>query len=195
MVRVRIHPPVYVVKALANLYVMIYALLSARDKESIEGKHVMEKSILFRLLTQKVDEIVNNKQDRDESLKAICKLLKDNVSCYDWVGFYIVDKKRQNELLLGPFEGQPTEHVRIPFGKGICGQAAELRKTFIVQDVSRETNYLSCNPNVRSEIVSPIFRKGEVVGELDIDSHAHSPFTDEDEAFLKKIGEMVSKLF
>lgn len=155
----------------------------------------MEKSALFKLLTQKVDEIVNSKQDRDESLKAICRLLKDNVSYYDWVGFYIADKKRQNELLLGPFEGQPTEHVRIPFGKGICGQAAELRKTLIVQDVSRETNYLSCNPNVRSEIVSPIFRKGEVVGELDIDSHAHSQFTGEDEAFLKKIGEMVSKLF
>ena len=155
---------------------------------------MMEKSALFRSLTEKADEIVKSKQDKDEKLKDICKLLKDNVSYYDWVGFYTVNPRRQNELLLGPFEGQPTEHVRISFGKGICGQAAELGKTFIAQDVSREANYLSCNPNVRSEIVSPIFKKGELVGELDIDSHTYSPFTDEDEAFLKRIGQKVSKL-
>jgi GAF domain-containing protein len=154
---------------------------------------MMEKSVLFRSLTKKAEEIVKSKQDKDKKLKDICKLLKDNVSYYDWVGFYIVNTKRQNDLSLGPFEGQPTEHVRIPFGKGICGQAAKLRKTFIAQDVSREANYLSCNPNVRSEIVSPIFKKGEITGELDIDSNVHSPFTDEDEAFLKRIGEIVSK--
>ena len=154
----------------------------------------MEKSVLFRSLAKKADEIVKSERDKDGKLKEICKLLKNNISYYDWVGFYVVNPKRQNELLLGPFEGQPTEHVRIPFGKGICGQAADLRKTFIAQDVSRETNYLSCNPNVRSEIVLPIFKKGEIIGELDIDSHVRSPFTDEDEAFLKRIGEIVSIL-
>jgi GAF domain-containing protein len=116
------------------------------------------------------------------------------VSYYSWVGFYVVDKDRKNELVLGPFEGEPTEHTRIPFGRGICGQAAALRETFLVQDVSKETNYLSCSANVKSEIVIPIFKKGKVVGELDIDSHVLSPFTKEDEAFLKKISEIVSKI-
>jgi len=116
------------------------------------------------------------------------------VSYYSWVGFYVVDKDRKNELVLGPFEGEPTEHIRIPFGRGICGQAAAVRETFLVQDVSKETNYLSCSANVKSEIVIPIFKKGKVVGELDIDSHVLSPFTKEDEAFLKKISEMVSKI-
>jgi len=162
--------------------------------ESIEGNCVMEKSVLFRSLAKKADEIMKSEHRKDGKLKEICKLLKDNVSYYDWVGFYVVNPKKRNELLLGPFEGQPTEHVRIPFGRGICGQAADLEKTFIVQDVSRETNYLSCNPNVRSEIVSPIFKKGEIVGELDIDSHVRCPFTDEDEVFLKRIGEIVSVL-
>jgi len=153
-----------------------------------------EKREMSNFLTEKVREIVNSKLDRDGKLKAICRLLKDNVSHYDWVGLYLVDKKRQGELLLGPFEGEPTEHVRIPFGRGICGQAAELKKTFIVQDVSKELNYLSCSPKVKSEIVVPIFKNGEIVGELDIDSHTLSPFTDEDKAFLKKICKMVSKL-
>lgn len=153
-----------------------------------------EKRELLNSLTEKVREIVNSELDRDGKLKAICKLLRDNVSNYDWVGLYLVGKKRQNELLLGPFEGEPTKHVRIPFGRGICGQAAELKKTFIVQDVSKQTNYLSCSPKVKSEIVVPIFKNGEIVGELDIDSHTLSPFTNEDKGFLEKICEILSKL-
>jgi len=154
----------------------------------------MKKDVLFSSLTTRVDEIAGSNRERDEKLKDICKLLRDNISYYDWVGFYIVNPKRKDELILGPFEGEPTEHVKIPFGKGMCGQAAALQKTVIAQDVLRETNYLSCNPNVKSEIVSPIFKKGQIAGELDIDSHSVSPFTDEDEVFLKRIGETVSRL-
>ena len=155
---------------------------------------MMDRNELFGFLTKNASELLESKLNRNDALKAICKLLKNSVSYYDWVGFYIVDKKRPKELLLGPFEGEPTEHVRIPFGKGICGQAAELRKTFIVQNVSEETDYLSCSAHVKSEIVIPILKREKIVGELDIDSHTLSPFTAEDEAFLKKIGEMVSKL-
>jgi GAF domain-containing protein len=153
-----------------------------------------DKGVLLDFLTERIDEVVRSKEDKNVRLKAVCRLLKENVLHYNWVGFYIVDKKRQDELVLGPFEGEPTQHVRIAFGKGICGQAAKLRKTFLVQDVSKETNYLSCSTNVKSEIVIPIFRDGEIVGELDIDSHSLSPFMKEDTIFLKKIGEMVSEL-
>jgi GAF domain-containing protein len=97
--------------------------------------------------------------------------------------------------VLVSFEGESTEHVRIPFGKGICGQAALLRKTLIVQDVSKEPNYLSCSPKVKSEIVVPIFRNKEIVGELDIDSHIVSAFTLDDQALLEDIAEIVSGLF
>jgi GAF domain-containing protein len=153
-----------------------------------------DKSEMFRFLVRKIRGVLKSSVDRDEKLKTVCKLLKDDVPYYNWVGFYIVDNRRKNELVLGSFEGEPTEHSRIPFGRGICGQAAELRKTFLVQDVSKETNYLSCSVNVKSEIVVPIFKKGEVVGELDVDSHSLSPFNREDETFLKKIGEMASKI-
>jgi len=148
----------------------------------------------LNVLTEKIREIGKGDLDKDEKLKTICKLLRDNVSHYDWVGFYLVDKTRQNELILGPFEGEPTEHVRIQFGKGICGQAAQLKRAFVVQDVSKETNYLSCSLNVKSEIVMPIFKNGKIVGELDIDSHTLSAFTDEDEVFLGNICEIVSRV-
>jgi L-methionine (R)-S-oxide reductase len=146
------------------------------------------------LLTQKVKEIVGGNLEGKDKLKTICRLLKDNVSYIDWIGFYLVDKEKPRELVLGPFEGEPTEHVRIPFGKGICGRAASLKKTFTVQDVSRETNYLSCSSEVKSEIVIPIFKNRRLVGELDIDSHTASPFTAEDETFLTTIAQMVSEL-
>jgi GAF domain-containing protein len=153
-----------------------------------------DKSEMFRFLLRKARGVLKSSLDRDKKLKTVCKLLKDSVPYYNWVGFYIVDDRRKNELVLGPFEGEPTEHTRIPFGRGICGQAAELRQTFLVQDVSKETNYLSCSVNVKSEIVVPIFKKGEVVGELDVDSHSLSPFSREDSTFLKKIAEMASKI-
>ncbi|TET18836.1 GAF domain-containing protein [Candidatus Bathyarchaeota archaeon] len=153
-----------------------------------------KKAESLDFLTEKIREIAKGEFDKNAKLEAICKLLKDNVSHYDWAGFYLVDKTRQKELILGPFEGEPTEHVRIQFGRGICGQAAQLKRTFVVQDVSKETNYLSCSLNVKSEIVMPIFKNGKIVGELDIDSHTLSAFTHEDEVFLRKICKIVSRL-
>ena len=127
-----------------------------------KGVCMADKNEPFRFLVRKIGEVLKSNVERDEKLKMVCILLKENVAYYNWVGFYVVDSRRRNELILGPFEGKPTEHTRIPFGRGICGQAAELRKTFLIQDVSKETNYLSCNLNVKSEIVIPIFKKGEV---------------------------------
>lgn len=148
----------------------------------------------FEFLTKRIDEALKGEENRDAKLRTVCRLLKDNVPYYNWVGFYTVDEKRRNELVLGPFEGERTEHTRIAFGKGICGQAARTGRTFLVQDVSKEKNYLSCSTNVKSEIVVPIFKNKKVIGELDIDSHLLSPFTNQDEAFLKRISEMVSRI-
>jgi L-methionine (R)-S-oxide reductase len=121
-------------------------------------------------------------------------LLKNNVSYYNWVGLYVIDKKKSTELVLVSFEGEPTEHVRIPFGKGVCGQVALSRKILVVQDITKEANYISCSSKVKSEIVIPIFRNEELIAELDIDSHIASPFTLDDEKFLTEIAEMLSGL-
>lgn len=146
-----------------------------------------EKSNLFSGLINKINKVTREHEDADEVLQKVCDILKREVSYYDWVGFYLTDPNAERELILGPYSGAPTEHVRIGFGQGICGQAAETRKTLIVPDVAAETNYLSCSPTVKSEIVLPILRQGEVLGELDIDSHTIDPFTDEDRGFLLKV--------
>ncbi|MFZ5916199.1 MAG: GAF domain-containing protein [Chloroflexota bacterium] len=149
--------------------------------------------VLWSELEKEVRAIIAGPLMARAKLQAVCRLLRDRVSYYDWVGFYLVDGDGR-ELVLGPFEGQPTEHVRISFGSGICGQAAETEQIFVVQDVAGESNYLSCSPHVRSEIVLPIFREGRVVGELDIDSHTLAPFTPQDEAFLERVCELVAPL-
>ena len=131
----------------------------------------------------------------NDKLKKICELLKENIPYYDWVGFYFVNKSKRDELILGPFVGEQTEHVRISFGQGICGQVAEQRKTFIIQDVTKETNYLSCSLKVKSEIVVPIFKNRKIIGEIDIDSHSVSPFTNDDKIFLEDVSIVVADLF
>lgn len=130
----------------------------------------------------------------DSALLKVCQILKEGVEHYDWVGFYMVDPEKEGELVLGPYIGERTEHVCIPFGRGICGQAALRKETFVVDDVSKESNYLSCSPYVRSEVVVPIFSNdGAVVGELDIDSHTPAAFSHEDQVFLEKVAEIVSR--
>ena len=144
-------------------------------------------------LLEAVRDIAAAASGRREKLEGICQLLADRVSHYHWVGFYIADDEKQ-ELTLGPFVGAPTEHVRIDYGSGICGRAAETGRTLVVDDVSRESNYLSCSPKVRSEIVIPIFRSGKIVGELDIDSHEVASFTGEDRKFLEQVCLAVSDI-
>lgn len=146
-------------------------------------------------IIQKTEEIVNRSVSRDEKLFAICELLDDEVDVFDWTGFYMVDPESERELVLGPFVGESTEHTRIPFGKGICGQAAETQETFVVQDVSKEENYLACSVHVEAEIVVPIIKDGEIVGELDIDSHTRNSITREHREMLEDICDIVAELF
>ena len=136
--------------------------------------------------------IIENIEDNDKKLQEICEYLKNEIDHYDWVGFYFKNEIK-NELKLAQFAGKPTEHVIIPFGKGICGQVALSNQNFVVQDVTEQDNYISCGIDVRSEIVVPIFKNGINVGQIDIDSHQKNPFTKEDEQLLEYICKQVSK--
>jgi GAF domain-containing protein len=126
-------------------------------------------------------------------LQQICDYLKSAVSYYDWVGFYFTNGDKK-ELVLKQFAGKPTEHIIIPFGKGICGQVALSNQNFVVQDVTEQDNYISCGFDVMSEIVIPIFKNGKNIGQIDIDSHRTSPFGKQDEELLEFVCEQVATL-
>lgn len=127
-------------------------------------------------------------------LNDVCTLLQSEGPAYNWVGFYWMDNAK-NELFLGPFAGAPTDHVRIPFGVGICGQVAVSGTTLRVDDVSKSNNYLACSMETRSELVVPIAVEGAVVGQLDIDSHTLNAFSDDDEHFCTLLCAMVATVW
>ena len=149
----------------------------------------------FEELKPKVNDIVTNtKTIRDEKLRKICHLLNENIDYYDWVGFYFRNGDKE-ELVLGPYVGEPTDHTVIPFGKGICGQVAVSNKNFVVPDVAAQDNYIACSMSVKSEIVVPLFVDGENIGQIDIDSEVLDAFTEADERFLEYVNVEVAKLF
>lgn len=128
--------------------------------------------------------ISSNTSSVDERLYNICELLENHVDYYNWVGFYFKNGDK-DELKLGPYVGEPTDHTIIPFGKGICGQVAVSNQNFVVPDVSAQDNYIACSITVKAEIVIPIFVNGENIGQIDIDSNTPDPFTEADERFLE----------
>lgn len=145
-------------------------------------------------LKPKVTEIVSNASETVENrLLQICEFLESRIDYYNWVGFYFKNGDK-NELKLGPYVGEPTDHTIIPFGKGICGQVAVSNENFVVPDVAVQDNYIACSITVKAEIVVPIFVNGENIGQIDIDSNTPNPFTEADERFLEFVCEKVSKI-
>lgn len=142
-------------------------------------------------LKHKIDEICDNAEDTNQLLNTLCKLLKEEIDVYDWVGFYFKNGDKR-ELKLKAFAGLPTDHEIIPFGKGICGQVAESNQNFVVADVNGQDNYISCNINVKSEIVIPLFFEGENIGQIDIDSNTVNAFSEADENLLTYVNEKVA---
>lgn len=127
-----------------------------------------------------------------ESLqKQIVGTIAERLPTYNWTGFYMLDPHDPAMLVLGPFVGAPTPHVRIPISQGICGAAVESGETVVVDDVNSDPRYLSCSISTKSEIVVPIYAFGRVLGEIDIDSHQPAAFADQDRTFLEEIARIV----
>lgn len=129
----------------------------------------------------------------NDKLQKICQLLDQEISYFNWTGFYFKNGDKE-ELILGPYVGAETDHTIIPFGKGICGQVAVSNETFVVPDVHDQDNYLSCSIDTKAEIVVPIIKNGENIGQIDIDSHTLDPFTTEDREMLEWLCDEIAKI-
>ena len=120
------------------------------------------------------------------AVTAAWRALREQRPHYHWVGLYLLEG---NELRLGPFLGAPTEHTRIPVGRGVCGSAVVEGHNINVPDVTALDNYLSCSPKVQSELVVLIRdpRDNRILGQIDVDSHKPAAFTADDEQILGRI--------
>ena len=125
--------------------------------------------------------------------EGIVEVMARELPHYSWTGFYMLDSSDPETLVLGPFVGDPTPHTRIPVAQGVCGAAVATGKTVIVDDVNSDPRYLSCSIKTKSEIVVPIYARGKIIGEIDIDSHNPAAFTEEDRVFLEETASIVGK--
>jgi L-methionine (R)-S-oxide reductase len=153
-----------------------------------------EKTSKIEELRREADRLNSASATADQLMKAITLLLQEKMLKYNWVGFYMLEAGASPPVLvLGHYQGAMTPHTRIPLNQGICGAAASSGKTVVVDDVSSDQRYLACSIETKSEIVVPIFVSGEVVGELDIDSHFPAAFTFEDRELVEYCAKLVGK--
>lgn len=125
------------------------------------------------------------------SLRAVSMNLLAGLDGYDWSGVYRLES---DTLVLDAYVGAPTDHDRIPIGRGVCGAAVAERQNKVVEDVSVLSNYLSCSVDTRSEIVVLIrSSSGSILGQIDIDSHQKARFGPQDEAFLEALGNVLAE--
>ena len=106
--------------------------------------------------------ILKSIEKNREKHKKLCDGIRKSKIYFDWVGIYWMNYSNQT-LELGVFSGTPTEHLSIPFGKGVCGQVALTGETLEIGNVKEEENYIACSLETQSEIVVPIYKNGKLI--------------------------------
>lgn len=136
----------------------------------------LSKSGVLAELRQQLEGLVQGERDALPNCANTAALIYHTLPDINWAGFYFL---RHGELVLGPFQGNAA-CVRIELGKGVCGTAAQCRKTLVVADVHAFPGHIACDPASRSEIVVPLIQSGRLLGVLDIDSPLPDRFDPED---------------
>ncbi|OCX53788.1 diguanylate cyclase [Mucilaginibacter sp. PPCGB 2223] len=145
------------------------------------------KTEQYQSLIPQIEALLSGETDQVANMANICAALKEQFGWF-WVGFYLV---KEGQLVLGPFQG-PVACTRIAKGKGVCGTAWAEAKTIVVPDVDAFPGHIACSSLSRSEIVLPVFSKGEVAGVLDVDSAELDQFDETDALYLGQIVKLLN---
>ncbi|MFE9081405.1 GAF domain-containing protein [Bacillus cereus] len=154
-------------------------------KESYVGSREEQ----YETVIKQLDALLTGEANVVANLSNASALLNQFLDRVNWVGFYVTEG---NQLVLGPFQGMPA-CVRIPFGRGVCGVAAETKTTQLVADVHQFPGHIACDSASNSEIVVPIVKEETVIGVLDIDSPEKNRFDEVDQRYLEKFVETLLK--
>ncbi|MED1055290.1 GAF domain-containing protein [Bacillus mycoides] len=154
-------------------------------KESYAGSREEQ----YETVIKQLDALLTGEPNLVANLSNASALLNQFLDRVNWVGFYVTEG---NQLVLGPFQGMPA-CVRIPFGRGVCGVAAETKTTQLVTDVHQFPGHIACDSASNSEIVVPIMKEGNIIGVLDIDSPEKNRFDEVDQHYLEKFVETLLK--
>ena len=149
-----------------------------------------DTATMYRDLASALEGLVTGETDSVANMANASALIYETLPDVNWVGFY---RNVGDQLVLGPFQGRPA-CIRMTFDEGVCGAAAKSRQVQRVEDVHAFPGHIACDSASNSEIVVPLIRDGELLGVLDIDSPKHGRFTEEDEAGVVKLGEILSRV-
>jgi L-methionine (R)-S-oxide reductase len=148
-----------------------------------------DKATMYRDLASALEGLVAGESDAIANMANAAALIYETLPDVNWAGFY---RNLGAELVLGPFQGRAA-CIRIPFGTGVCGVAAQSRETQLVEDVNAFPGHIACDSASSSEIVVPLIRDGELLGVLDIDSPSRARFDAEDRAGCERLGEILAR--
>ncbi len=146
------------------------------------NKNLSEEEI-YKALISKIDSLLNSNEPLISNLSNVTAALKEAFDKISWVGFYLL---KNEKLFLGPFQGKVACTV-IDVGKGVCGTAAALKETIIVDDVDKFPGHIACDSSSRSEIVVPLMKGDKIFGVLDLDSYQLSAFNQTDKVYLENL--------
>ena len=144
---------------------------------------------MYQTLLNQIKAISNKDLPLITNLSNISAIL-NKMNDINWVGFYLV---KDNMLYLGPFQGD-VACTLIPFGKGVCGNSAQNKKTIVVDNVNNFEGHIACSSLSKSEIVVPILKDNKVFGVIDIDSPIYSRFKDKEKDFIEEVSKIISSL-
>ncbi|HDS1680423.1 TPA: GAF domain-containing protein [Pseudomonas putida] len=144
----------------------------------------------YNLLAAQVQALFADERDFIANAAQFSAFLYNQVDDLNWAGFYL---NRNEELVLGPFQGQ-VACVRIPFSKGVCGAAAATRQTQRVEDVHAFPGHIACDSASNSELVIPLVKEGRLIGVLDLDSPKLARFSEADQVGLERLAAIFLEL-
>jgi GAF domain-containing protein len=148
-----------------------------------------DSSTMYRDLASALEGLVAGESDAIANMANAAALIWETLPDLNWVGFY---RNVGSELVLGPFQGRPA-CIRIKFGEGVCGVAAQTRQVQRIDDVHAFPGHIACDSASNSELVVPIVRDGELIAVLDLDSPNTGRFTEEDEGGCVRLAEILAK--
>ena len=149
-----------------------------------------DKATFYQDLLNAAEGLTADEPDAIANMANVAALIWESLPDLNWAGFY---RNVHGELVLGPFQGRPA-CIRIPFGKGVCGAAAETLQVQRIDDVHAFPGHIACDAASASELVVPIVRDGKLIAVLDLDSPTPALFTEEDEAGCVALCELLAKV-
>ncbi len=144
----------------------------------------------YTLLTAQLESLLADERDFIANAAQFSAFLYHQIDDLNWAGFYL---NRNEELVLGPFQGQ-IACVRIPFGRGVCGAAAASKQTQRVEDVHAFAGHIACDSASNSELVVPLIKDGRLIGALDLDSPSIGRFSEQDQQGIEALAAIFLRL-